>query len=559
MTITRSILLLVLGLTVLVSAGMAEARERLTIAMTQFPSTLNPMIDSMLVKSYVLAMVRRDLTIYGHDWKPMCELCTELATFESGRAEKFELIDKKGQKTGKLGVRTTFTIRPDATWGDGKPVTSQDVIFSWRVGKHPETGVSGFNTYDDITEIEAIDQRSFVVTTRKLTFQYETMGGFDILPAHLEEPAFADPKEYRHRTLYDTDPTNPGLYNGPYRITEVVPGSHIVLARNDHWKGKRPAFNQIVVRTIENTSALEANLLSGSVDYIAGEAGLTLDQALAFEKRHGAKYDIVYKPGLIYEHVDLMLDNSALADVRVRKALLHAIDREAISERLFAGKQPVAHNFVHPLDWIHAADAPKYAFDPKRAKALLDEAGWSILKGGIRHDAKGKRLSLEIMTTAGNRVRELVEQVLQNYWKRVGVEVRVRNEPARVLFGETIAKRKFKAMAMYAWLSSPESVPRTTLHSESIPSDKNGWSGQNNPGFRNLEMDQLIDAVEIELDREKRLGLWRRIQEIYAEQLPVLPLYYRANVFVLPKWLKGVRPTGHQYTTTHWIEEWRVE
>ncbi|CAN0605515.1 unnamed protein product, partial [Ectocarpus sp. 12 AP-2014] len=111
----------------------------------------------------------------------------------------------------------------------------------------------------------------------------------------------------------------------------------------------------------------------------------------------------------------------------------------------------------------------------------------------------------------------------------------------------------------FAWISSPESVPLTTLSSTQIPTEANGWSGQNYTGFNNPEMDALIDGIERELDFEKRKELWARLQVLYTEELPVLPLYWRANAFPLPKWLKGVRPTGHQLTTTLWVEDWRVE
>jgi peptide/nickel transport system substrate-binding protein len=292
---------------------------------------------------------------------------------------------------------------------------------------------------------------------------------------------------------------------------------------------------------------------------IAGELGLTIDQALAFEKRRSGRFDITYKPGLAYEHIDLNLDNPILADRRVRRALLHGLDRRAISEKLFAGRQPVADSNVNPLDWVHADDTPRYAFDPDKAAALLDEAGWTVAEDGIRRNAAGEPLTIQIMTTAGNRTRELVEQVLQSQWKQLGIDARIRNQPARVFFGQTVSERKFPAMAMFAWISAPESVPRTTLHSDHIPTADNNWSGQNYTGFKNVEMDALIEQIEVELDRDKRRELWRRLQHIYAEELPALPLYFRANPYILPQWLTNLRPTGHQYPTTLWVEEWRAE
>jgi len=534
-------------------ATPAAARDTLTIGITQFPSTFHPSIDAMLAKAYVLGMARRPFTVYDKDWKLVCMLCTELPTIENGKAKLERTPD------GKEGIAVTFEIRAGAVWGDGTPITTDDVLFTWEVGRHPKSGVSNAELYRRILDIEAVDEKTFTMHLDRVTFEYNAINDFNLLPAHLERAAFEEPAEYRNRTRYDTDTTNAGLYFGPYRVSEVVSGSHIVLVPNESWWGEDPHFRRIVVRVVENTAALEANLLSGSIDYIAGELGLTLDQALSLEGRRGADFDFVYDAGLIYEHIDLNLDNPILADKRVRKALLHALDRETLSNKLFAGKQPVAHGFVSPLDWVHAEDLQTYAHDPDRAAALLDEAGWSEVRGGIRHNAAGEPLRLEIMTTAGNRSRELVQQVLQAQWKQAGIDVRIRNQPARVFFGETVSKRQFPAMAMFAWISSPENVPRTTQHSTMIPTAENNWAGQNYPGFANAQVDDLIDRIEVELDREERETFWHELQRIYVEELPVLPLYFRANPYVLPKWLKGVEPTGHQYPSTLWVEQWHVE
>jgi peptide/nickel transport system substrate-binding protein len=529
----------------------------LAVGITQYPSTLNPLIDAMSAKSYVLGFAFRPLTTYDADWKLVCLLCTELPSIENGRAVPVDLED------GKRGIRLTYTIRPDAAWGDGRPVTTEDVLFSYEVGRNPLTGVPGREVYDRITRIDVQDEKTFTLHLNKLIFNYAA-NTFDLLPAHLERTAFAaDPVQYRTRTLYVTDPTNPGLYNGPYRIAEVVPGTHIALEPNAAWKGARPPFRRIVVRTVENTAALEANLLSGQIDMIAGEVGISLDQALAFEKRNGDRFGVIYKPGLSYEHIDLNLDNPVLSDRRVRRALLSGIDRETINRKLFAGRQPVANGFVSPLDWVHTDDVERYPYDPAKAKALLDEAGWKAPTagggdGGIRVNAKGERLAFDLSTTAGNRSREAVVQVIQSQWRQLGVDARIRNEQPRVLFGETLNRRNFGG-ALFAWISAPESPPRTTLRSTEIPRAENGYGGQNYTGFANPEMNGLIDAIEIELDREKRAVMWRRVQQIYAAELPVLPLYFRADPYILPKWLKGVAPTGHLAPTTLWVETWRAE
>lgn len=528
-----------------------KSHDTLVIGMTQYPVTLNPNIESMLAKTYVLAMANRSMTHVDVSWTRICALCETLPTLENGLAKPEALPN------GKTGAAVTYTIRRDAKWGDGTPVTTRDVAFTIEVGKHPASGVADGELYRRILRLDVKDEKTFTLHMDRLTYDYNALDALHLLPEHIERKNFADPKQYRQRTAYDTDSTNPGLYFGPYRITEKQTGARIVLEPNAVWWGRKPHFRKIVVQVIENTAALEANLLSGSIDYIAGELGLSLDQGIAFARRHGDKFNITFKPGLVYEHLDLNLENPILKDMRVRHALIYALDRQAITNQLFEGRQPVADSFVNPLDNIHAKDTPKYTHDPARAEKLLDEAGWNKRGAdGIRVNAKGERLSLELMTTAGNRTRELVQQVLQSQWRTAGVEIRIRNEPARVFFGETMTRRRYTGMGMFAWLSAPESVPRLMLHSSYITRAGNNWSGQNYTSYASPQADRLIDAIETELDRERRRILWAGLQKVYAQDLPVIPLFFRADPFIIPKWLTGIRPTGHQDPTTNWVEEW---
>lgn len=556
---------------VLALFGEAAARDQLVIGTTQFPVMLHPTIESMLAKSYVLGFTERPFTTYDETWELICMLCTELPTIENGMAKIEDLPAGYQRPAGTTfcktadpalatkGMAITYTIQPNATWGDGTPITTDDVLFTYEVGRNEKSGISNSELYRRILKIDAIDKKTFTIHSDRIESGYNGINDFHLLPAHLERAAFAEPTEYRNRTLYNTDPTNPGLWFGPYKVTSIEPGARIVVEENPTWWGPKPQIKRIVVKTIENTAALEANLLSGAVDYIAGELGLTIDQAIAFEQRHKGAYDIQYKPVLYYEHLTPNHDNPIFADKRVRQALLYALDREALSQQLFAGRQAVADTSINPLDWIYTDQVKKYPYDPAQAAALLDAAGWTLGADKVRHDVAGKPLTFELMTTAGERVRELVQQVLQSQWKAIGADVRIKNEPARVLFGETISKRKFTGMALFAWLSSPENVPRTTLHSTMVPSEANGWAGQNYANNRNQEMDDLMDCMEIELDRGKREQMWHKLQAIYAEELPDLPLYFRSQAFVFPKWLKGVTPTGHQYQSTLWAEQWRAE
>jgi peptide/nickel transport system substrate-binding protein len=542
---------LLLALPLLTPARPARAaHDTLTIGISQFPSNFNPLINSMVAKAYVDGMVLRPFTTFDKDWKPICMLCTELPTMQNGLAMPEKTAD------GKQGVALTYTIRPDAKWGDGTPVTTDDVLFTWQVGKHPQSGVNNGEAFRRIISIDVKDAHTFTLHVNKLTYDYNLINDFQVVPAHLEKQAFADPAEYHNRSLYETDTTNPGLYYGPYRITQVERGQFIVLEPNPTWWGKKPAFKKVVVKAIEATPALEANLLSGGVDMVAGEIGFTLDAALAFETRKRTEWNVIYKPGLSFEQLSPNFDNPILADRRVRQALLYGLDRQTLIKQVFQGKQIVADTMVNPLDWCYDPNVKKYPYDPVKAGKLLDEAGWKMGPGGHRVNAQGKPLSFEVMTTAGNRNREVTELVIQQEWKRLGIDVTLRNQPAKTFFGQTVLRHAYPDFAMFAWFSAPENVPREILNSEMIPSAANNYGGENSGGYKNPEMDKLMDQIETELDKSKRGELWKKFQALFAEDLPMLPITYRSDPYVIPKWLKGVEPTGHQYPTTLWIENW---
>ena len=550
-----AILILVAGLLSPLGPRAAHAAESLSIGITQFPHSLHPSIDSMAATSYIHGFIRRPITAYDADWQLTCLLCTELPTLENGKAVIETVPKDVGDGSGR-GMAVTYTLPANALWGDGTPITTADVVFTWEVGRHPATGFTSAEGFRRILSIDVLDDKTFTLHQDRVSFAYNAVNDFRLLPKHLEADAFADPTTYTANSLYNRAPTTPGLWFGPWRLADITPGSQVVLERNPHWWDKAPAFDRITVKAVENTAALEATLLSGGIDMISGEVGLGTDQALAFEERHGDRFTVLYRPGLFYEHLDLNLDRPVLSDRRVRQALLHAIDRKTIVARLFGGKLPVADTSVSPLDWVHDDALAATAYDPARAQSLLDEAGWTPGPDGVRVK-DGTRLSVVLQTTAGNRTRERVEQVLQSMWKAVGVEAVIRNEPARVLFGETTTKRKFDGAVLFAWISSPENVPRSTLHCDEIPTAENTWIGQNYTGYCDPEMDGLIDAIETELDRDKREALWHRLQEIYARDLPALPLWFKAEPYILPPWLQGVTPTGHMNYSSLWAETWR--
>ncbi len=531
----------------------AHAKDDLVIGVAQFPSNMHPDIDSEVIKLYVIDFAIRPVTAFDKDWKNSCLLCTELPTVENGLAKIEELGD------GKQGMAVTIKLKPDLKWGDGEPVTSADLAFTWKLGRDPASGFSNNHPWSRIGAVDVVDKQTAVLHLKSVNVSYNEWD--QLLPEHIEGPIYAKAAaagDYIKQTSYNRAPTTPGLWNGPFLVADYQSGVQVVLEPNPHWTGAKPGFKRIVIKLIENTAALQANLLSGDVDMTPGDApALTIDQVLSLQKQKPDQFDYMFKPSLNYEHIDFKIENPILADLRVRQAMAYAVDRETMVRRLFEGKQPVAATWVNPLDLNHTTDTKHYPYDLAKARALLAEAGWTPGSDGICRDAKGGRLSVEFVTTAGNRLRELQQQVLQSQWKAACIEATIHNEPARTLFGETLKQRKYTGLVMYAWSSPVGQSPRMTLGSDQIPMAANNYGGSNSTAFNNKQMDIDIARSETELDPEKQKPLWAEMQQIYADQVPVLPLFFRSEQYVLPKWLKGFAPTGHGDYSPLWSENWR--
>ncbi len=543
-----------------VSASLARTADNseFRIGISQEFETLNPNILSMSASYYLSYFANRPWYRMTAEGQWVADLAQRIPTKENGLV-KFE---GKGKD---LKITATYEIANNAKWGDGKPVICDDLKFAWEVGLVDSVAIPNREPWKDIKSITWTKEKPTVCEVKYNNAKWSFFQDlFRPLPRHVEGPILTKYKNkkmgYDQNSEYNRNPTNPGLYNGPYLITELKLGSHLVFTANPGYYGNQPKIKKIIFKYIPNTATLEANLRSGNIDAIS-QLGVTFDQAVAFDKKVKAEnlpYVVHFKPGLTYEHIDLNLDNPILKDINVRKALVLSVNREELVKFLFEGKQQAAIHNLTPLDPGYTND-PKiitlYSYNRQEATKLLDKAGWVVGKDGIRTKDR-KRLSLVIMTTAGNKTRETVETYLQEQWKKIGVDVTIKNEPARTFFGETTAKRKFESLAMYAWQSVPEQSPMSTLHSKNIPSDKNGWAGQNYPGYKSAKVDELIEKFELEFDKSKRVTIMHDILKNYSEDVPVIPLYYRAEVAVTPKNMKEFKLTGHLYYDSLEAEKW---
>ena len=529
----------------------AQPHRDLVVGMVQFPADMHPNITNSSIKDYIASTARRPMTGFSADGQVICVLCTEVPSLANGRAKLVTGPD------GTPGMEVRFTLKPDLFWGDGKPVTASDVAFAFTIAQ-------SFAPSATVAAIDALDASTVRVTMKRVAYDFDRFNSSYAvpLPEHIEGPIFraaSDPLDYGRKSEINRHPENPGLWFGPYRIAEFRPNDQVTLLPNPQWRGPAPHFAKITMRLVENTAALQANLLAGDVDIVApGNLGITLDQINGMAKTAGEKFDIEFIPAVTsYEHLALKTENPLLQDKRVRQAMAMAIDRKTIIAKLFEGRLQIADSFMHPSLTNYDPSVRTYNYDPKAARALLASAGFKPGPDGILLSPTGARFSLEISSTAGNRSRELVEQVLQTMFKAVGIELTVKNAPPRVFFGEITRQRQFTGMVLFQSDPPLDWVPIAYFHSQSIPTAANNFSGINYSGLANPTLDAALDAALGELDPAKRKALWKTILDITADEQAEINLYFATSAVVTPKFLTGLRNPARFGTPTLWVEDWR--
>ncbi|MDR5682962.1 MAG: peptide ABC transporter substrate-binding protein [Armatimonadota bacterium] len=526
-------------------ASLAQQRDQVVIGAAQEPSCLITWFEgcTLAVGAMVMNSVSVGMVDFNDQWRLFPRIAEKIPTLRDG---DWQLLPNNR-------MRVTWRLKRTYTWHDGRPVTALDVSWTYLMARNPRSPtVSRFvlRKIENMQVPNPNDPYALVVNWNE-RYPFANLG-HSILPRHrLERQYLQDPSRLKAHPEA-TAPTG----NGPYRFVEWVRGSHITLEAYDRFPEGRPQIRRIVFRWILDATVLQANAIAGQVD-VTDINNFDCVQVAEIERRNP---DVAghYTPALIWEHIDFNLDNEWLRDVRVRHALAHAINRAQLAELACpGGRQPVAHTWLPPRHEAHNPNVRQYAFDQARARALLAEAGFTPGPDGILRDRQGRPFSISIMTTAGNRLREQVQQVMRDQLRQVGVDLRIDNRPAAVLFGQITARRQFPHLVMYAWVMSPVTLPAGLWHSSQIPRPENNWEGQNNPGWRNAENDRLIDQIMGEVDTQRRIQLLRRQQEIWANDLPAIPLFFRLSLTTSRKSLQNVKPAGLSGTYINWnSHEW---
>ncbi|MPZ14219.1 MAG: hypothetical protein GEU73_07300 [Chloroflexi bacterium] len=469
-------------------------------------------------------------------------------------------------------METTYVLRDHLTWHDGAPLTAADFAFASRVYKDSGLGMFISIPQDAIDAVLTPDPLTVIVQWRTPNARAGSLGFEDVdpLPSHLLEASFTDYTEGRSTAeefMADTFWTTDYVGAGPYRLERWDPGVQLEgTAFAGHVLGS-PKIDRLVVRIfLDENQTLATVLAGGTLDYTCcNSLRFAQHVTLKREWEPSGKGTPVARPStavfLFLQQRPEYVGHDALLDLRVRQALAHAIDRQAINDGVFDGlgvptETPVPPNV--PFSPEVDRQMTKYPLDLNRASALMSQAGFTRDAEGLFADGQGRRFYVDFAVQAASEI-ERMQTVLSDSWKRAGFEVR----PVVVappVFTRLETRHTLPGLG-YAFFTAGEA----TFQSTQIGTAANGWSGFNRSGWTSPEYDQLSDASSTTLNLTERGSYIAQIMALVSENLPGYALYYSQNVISWVDSLQG--PTAQESsefgqtvrgTTPYWdIHEWR--
>ncbi|HEY6232238.1 MAG TPA: ABC transporter substrate-binding protein [Pyrinomonadaceae bacterium] len=436
--------------------------------------------------------------------------------------EKFDYVGELASNITRSAddVTFTFTLRDGVKFHDGRALTSADakytldLVFSSTFAKSASFYEgTGADRKSYIKSVEAPDPHTLVVTTVK--------PWTGLLPNLV--PVAIIPKD-----SYDTQKDHP-LGTGPFKFVSYDSSQQVVdLAANpDYWEGA-PHIPNVRVRVIADTNALQAELRSDRVNIAPLPTSLSPDAIKLLGQ--DPKLQVLQFTGSNLNLLTLNCSQPPLNDVRVRQAIAYAVDREGMIRDLLLGQGKIAHSILPEESWAYSS-SQKYSFDPAAAKKLLDEAGLKDPDG----DGPQMRFAKPIVfKVSGSSVAgKNYAGVIQNYLKNVGVPVSIETAELNTLFDEL---RRGNFQIFYGqWVGGNQDPIffKDLFATSEIPTETR--ASRNRSRYSNRELDGLIDQAINTFDRDQGKQLYARIQEIVGRDVPVLPLWYQANIVIAQK------------------------
>lgn len=417
-----------------------------------------------------------------------------------------------------------FRLREDIRWFDGTPVTAEDVAFTYRFMIDPKTPTPYAEDYKAVSSFTVTGPYAFEVRYDKPFARALVTWANAILPRHALEGQ--DPL----KTRLSREP----LGAGPYKLKEWVPGSSLTLKANDDYFEGRPYIDEVVVRVIPDQSTQFLELKAGNLDLMELTPQQYLFQTTGKDWDEGfAKYKYL---SFGYTYLAYNMQSPFFRDVRVRRALAQAIDKDEIVKGVLHGLGVPAVGPYKPGTWPYNQKIRQYEFDPAKAKALLAQAGFSDHDGDGILDKDGRPFAFTILTNQGNSQRVKTATIVQSRLAALGIRVEIRTVEWAAFLKEFVDKGRFDALIL-GW-----SIPQDPDIFDIWHSSKAVPGGLNFIGYKNPRLDELLERGRRTLDQAKRKVFYDQVQEILHEDQPYCFLYVPMALPIVQAAVQGIEP-----------------
>ena len=446
-------------------------------------------------------------------------------------------------KFSKDCLDLAIKLKRNAKWHDGQPFTADDVLFTYETMINPKTPTAYREDFKAVASVAAVDPYTLHVRYKapyaKALQTWETW----ILPRHVLEK-YAVAGKLRDAPQNRTDPVG----TGPYRFHEWRPGEKVVLVANPEYFEGRPYLSRVVYRIIPSQATIFLELKAKGVDS-AGLTALQYQRQTDYPAFRKAYHKYRY-PGNAYTYLGFNLKDPRFRDARVRRAFAHAINKKALIDGVLLGLGRDATGPYKPGTWAYTAKVKTYPYDMARARALLAEVGWRPNAEGVLVK-DGQPFKFELMTNRGNDERKKVAEIVQAALQELGVQVEIRVIEWAALLKEYIKRpeRRFDAIVL-GWGVGLDPDQYNIWHSSKTGADELNFISYANP-----EVDRLLEQGRSSCHQEERTKHYRRLQEVLAEDQPIIFLYFRDALPVVSSRVKRIvpAPAGIRYNFTEWF------
>ena len=458
--------------------------------------------------------------------------------------------DKNLELTGELAQSwdvssdqktITFHLKPNLKWADGQPLTSEDVLFTWKTVTDDKTRSPYGADYKLVKRAEAPDSNTFKVTyAQPYAPALDSWSGLHILPKHL---------------LKDQDINNTPFSRNPvgshyYQLDQWKKGESLSLKRNPNATQGQAKIDHLVSRIIPDRAAQFLELMADNIDSMSLNS---IQHARIFPSRPDLTAKIAeYKElGNSYTYLGFNLKHRPFDDVRVRQAINYAIDKQEIIDGVLLGLGlPVASPYKPGTRWSNPKLQP-YPYDPHKAIALLKEAGFEDHDHDGILDRDGQPLSFEILTNQ-NKEREMSAVLVQRRLKEIGIDVKIRVVEWATFISRFIKTGDFNVVLL-GWGLGLEPDQFNIWHSSQQAPGQFNFIGYNNP-----KVDKLLEAGRLELNPDKRMKIYHEFSEILLEDSPVVYLFAGYGLPAIHKRVKGIDDPAPPAGIGHNSYEWYI-